>query len=194
MDVMQAIKERRSIRKFRTDPVPDEALNTILEAARWAPSWANSQFWKLIIIRDAETKTKLAATLQSRKPGGKNSAAEAMPHVPIVIAACAERGLSGCHTQEEVKGQPSTDKGEWWLMFDVGLAMQNATLAAHSLGLGTVHIGAFDTEAVVKILGIPDNLVVVELMSLGWPDEHPSPRPRKEVSEFIYHEKYPAGK
>ena len=190
MEVTQAIKERRSIRKYLPKPVPEDKLNAVLEAARWAPSWANTQCWRLIIVRDQETKAKLAEILRTRKPGTKNSATEAVKVAPIVIAACAERGLSGCHTSEDVKGQPATEKGEWWLMFDVGLAMQNATLVAHALGLGTVHIGMFDTNEVIKILDIPDNLIVVELMVLGWPDEQPSPRPRKEISDFVFSAKY----
>ena len=191
MEVMQAIRERRSVRKYLPQPIPDEAIQTILEAARWAPSWANTQCWRLIIVRDQETRAKLAETLRSRKPGGKNSATDAVREAPVVIVACAERGLSGCLTGEDKKGQPATEKGEGWLMFDVGLAMQNATLAAHALGLGTVHIGMFDTNEVIRILGIPDNIVVVELMVLGWPDEKPPTRPRKEISEFVFYEKYP---
>jgi len=85
---------------------------------------------------------------------------------------------------------PATEKGEWWFMFDVGLAMQNITLAAHALGLGTVHIGNFDTNEVARILGIPANIAVVELMALGWPDETPPVRPRKEISEFVVYERY----
>ena len=190
MDVMQAIRERRSIRKYRPDPIPEEALHTVLEAARWAPSWANTQCWRLILVRNQETKSKLAETLRSRKPGSKNSATDAVREAPVVIVACAERGLSGCYTNEEQQRVPSTDKGEWWFMFDVGLAMQNVTLAAHSLGLGTVHIGLFDTDEVTRILGIPDNIAVVALMVLGWPNEQPPTRPRKEISEFVFYDKY----
>ena len=192
MDVMQAIRERRSIRKYRPDPIPEEALHTVLEAARWAPSWANTQCWRLILVRDQETKSKLAETLRSRKPGSKNSATDAVREAPVVIAACAERGLSGCYTNEEQQRVPSTDKGEWWFMFDVGLAMQNATLAAHALGLGTVHVGLFDVDEVTRILGIPGNIAVVELMALGWPNEEPPIRPRKEINEFVFYEKYPS--
>jgi len=187
---MQAIKERRSIRKYRPDPISQEALNTILEAARWAPSWANTQCWRLIVVQDQEIKSKLADALKSRKPGGKNSATEAMRQAPIVIAACAERALSGYYKTEDIR-LPSTEKGEWWYMFDVALAMQNASLAAHALGLGTVHVGLFDTSEVTRILGIPPHLAVVELMVLGWPDEIPPTRSRKELSEFVFYEKYP---
>lgn len=192
MDVMQAIKERRSIRKYRSEPVSEETLSTILEAARWTPSWANTQCRRLIIVRDPETRSKLADTLRSSKPGGKNSATEAMRQAPIVIVACAERTLSGFYkSSEDQQRLPSTDKGEWWYMFDVGLVMQNITLAAHALGLGTVHIGLFDASEVTRMLGIPDNVAIVELLVLGWPDETPPPRPRKEISEFVFSEKYP---
>ena len=192
MEVMQAIQERRSIRKYLSKPVSEETLSTILEAARWAPSWANTQCRRLIIVRDPETKSKLADTLRSSKPGGKNSATEAMRQAPIVIVACAERTLSGFYkSSEDQQRLPSTEKGEWWYMFDVGLVMHNITLAAHALGLGTVHIGLFDTSEVTRMLGIPDNVAIVELLVLGWPDETPPPRSRKEISEFVFSEKYP---
>ena len=191
MDVTQAIKDRRSIRKYRTEPVPEEALNTILEAARWAPSWSNTQCWRLIIVRDSETRSKLADALIIGQAGGKNAATEAVRNAPVVIVACARRWLSGCYRDEERRGMPATDKGEGWYMFDLGLAMQNVTLAAHALGLGTVHVGMFDVDEVAKLLGIPENVAVVEIMPLGWPDEEPPARPRRDVSEFVFYEKYP---
>lgn len=191
MDVMQAITGRRSVRKYRTEPVTDEALNTILEAARWAPSWTNTQSWRLIVVRDEETKSKLAGALKGTRPGKENPAAEAVRNAPIVMVACAERGVSGCYKNEAGEKVPATDKGEWWFMFDVALAMQNAALAAHALGLGTVHAGLLDAGEAAKILGVPANVAVVELMPLGWPDgETPAP-PRKDVSEFVFYERYP---
>jgi nitroreductase len=75
-------------------------------------------------------------------------------------------------------------------MFDVALAVHNLSLASYALGLGTVHTGLMDAAAAGKILGLPGNVVLVELVPLGWPDEQPAPRPRKEVSEFVFHEKY----
>ncbi|MDP2932264.1 MAG: nitroreductase family protein [Chloroflexota bacterium] len=190
MDVMQAIKERRAIRKYRPDPVSDEALRTVLEAARWAPSWGNSQCLKLIVVRDPSIKSQLADTLRSKTPGGKNSATDGFRTAGVALVACAADGLSGCYKGEQGETILATDKGKWWLMFDVGLAMQNLTLAAHALGLGTVHIGMFDAEKVRQILGIPENLTIVEMLVLGWPDEKPAPRPRKEISEFVTYDKY----
>lgn len=191
MDVMQAITERRSIRKYRTEPVTEEALHTILEAARWAPSWANTQCWRLIVVRDEETRSKLAETLRGTRTGRKNAATEAVRNAPVVIVACAERKLSGYYKSEDEQRVPATDKGEWWFMFDVGLAMQNVALAARALGLGTVHVGLFDASEVARILGIPENIAVVELMPLGRPDEEPPTRPRKAISEFVFDERYP---
>ena len=103
----------------------------------------------------------------------------------MVIVACAEKNVSGCFN-----GKASTDKGEYWFMFDVALAMENLMLAATALGLGTVHIGLFEANQVAAILGIPDNYNVVEMTPLGYPEFQPNPRPRKELAEIVYHEKF----
>lgn len=190
MELMQAIKERRSIRKYKSDPIREEDLNTLLEAARWAPSWANTQCWRLIIVRNPEIKARLADTLRTLTPGGRNRSADALINAPVAIVACAERELSGMYRSAEGRRTPMTNKGEWWFMFDVALAMNNLTLAAHSLGLGTVHIGLFDAQEAAKVLNVPENVAVVEIMPLGYPDEQPSARPRKSPEEFVYYEKY----
>ena len=75
-------------------------------------------------------------------------------------------------------------------MFDVALAMQNLTLAAHALGLGTLHIGLFDAAKVAESLALPEEVAVVEIMALGYPDEKPIAPPRKALSEFVFHERY----
>lgn len=179
MEVIEAIKGRRSIRRYKPDPVSDADLEAILEAARWAPSWANSQCWQFVVVQDGETKRKLQQTLS---PG--NQARLSLEDVPIVIVACAERGKSGYKD-----GRAATDKGDWF-MFDVALAVQNMTLAAYSLGLGTVHVGLFDSRQVVRILGVPTDIAVVELILLGHPDEQPDARPRKALSDFVHYDKY----
>jgi len=186
MDVMQAIKERRSVRRYRPDPVSDEALNTVLEAARWAPSWTNTQCWRFIVVSEPETKQRLAAALKPLPSGGPNPAAPAFTGAPVVIVSCAQLGRSGHY-----HGEASTAKGDWF-MFDVALAMQNLTLAAHSLGLGTVHVGLFDDKAVAKALDVPDGIAVVTMTPLGHPDETPKTPPRKELSDIVFREKYGA--
>jgi nitroreductase len=179
MDVMQAIKQRRSVRKYQSKPVPDEVLKTVLEAAQWAPSWANTQCSRFVVVKNPETKAKLAEALI-----GNNPATEAVRNAPVVIVACAETERSGFY-----KGQASTDKGDWF-MFDVALAMQNLALASHSLGLGTVHVGRLDAKKVEEILQVPEGVRVVELTPLGYPDGPAQGPGRKELSEIVFNEKY----
>jgi nitroreductase len=179
MELMEAIKSRRSIRSYKPDTIEEEKLNQIFEAVRWAPSWANTQCWEFIVVKNPETKKKLSETLSKGNP-----ATDAVKTAPIVLVACAKKGVSGYK-----RGEPVTSKGDWY-MFDMGLAIQNLTLAAHSLGLGTVNIGAFNAEEVAKILGVPENIEVVELIPLGYPEKIPNPPPRKNIEEFVFYEKY----
>jgi nitroreductase len=187
MEVIEAIKTRRSIRKYKSTPVDGKTIELVLEAARWAPSWKNSQCWRFIVVRDSSIKDKLADTLISVSADRPNRAAEAIRNVPVAIVACAELGKSGYYAREP--RQLVTDKGDWY-MFDVALAMQNLVLAAHSLGLGTVYIGAFDAKKVSTILGVPEGFCVVSMTPLGYPDEEPPIRPRKELSEIVFYDKF----
>lgn len=179
MEVLEAIKTRRSIRHYKPEFVDEDKINAVLEAARWAPSWANTQCWKLIIVKDRAIRTRLAETLTPLNP-----ASSAVRQAPVVIVACAELGKSGFN-----KSIPSTDKGDWY-MFDVALAMQNLVLAAHSLGLGTVHIGAFNAQAVAQILKVPPEVAVVEMTPLGSPEREGKASRRKELSELAFYQVY----
>ena len=186
MDALEAIRTRMSVRRYRPDPVDDQALRVVLDAARWAPSWANTQCWRFIVVRDQETKARLSETkvAVSERP---NRAAEAIRTAPVVIVACGELGKSGY--LKRGPGGPATDKGDWY-MFDVGLAMENLALAANAIGLGTLHVGAFDSAGVAGILGIPPGFPVVEMMPLGYPAEAPHERTRKELSEIVFKDRY----
>ena len=183
MDLMEAIKGRRSIRKYRPDPIPEEVLRAVLEAVRWSPSWANTQCWEVIIIKDPKTKSELAATLAKGNP-----ALASMIDAPLLLVLCGKKGFSGYY-----KGQSATVKGDW-LMFDTGLAMQNLCLAAHSQGLGTVVIGLFDHKKVEEILGVSQEAEVVAMTPLGYPSAEGSAPKRKEVSGFVFYERYGKGK
>ena len=183
MEVLEAIKARRSIRQYKTSSVDNEAIELVLEAARWAPSWANTQCWRFIVVRDSKIKSELASVLSTNNP-----ATDAIRGAPVVIVACAELGKAGCFRSEP--GEPVTDKGDWWYMFDVALAMQNLVLAAHSLGLGTVYIGAFDAKRVASILEVTRGFCVVGMTPLGYPAQEPGPRPRKELSEIVFYDKF----
>jgi nitroreductase len=186
MEVLEAIRTRRSIRRYKTTPVDDKTLELVLEAAHWAPSWKNSQCPRFIVVRDDKTKNQLADVLWGNPiKGTANSSDGAIRTAPVVVVACAELGKSGYNV-----GKPATDKGDYWYMFDVALAMQNLTLAARSLGLGTVHVGLFDAKQVADILEVPPGFCVVSMTPLGYPDEEPAARPRKGLSEVVFYEKY----
>jgi len=184
MDIQEAITNRRSIRKYKPDRLDDKVIQAVLEAARLAPSWGNSQCWRFVVVQDPIRKEKLANTLIgiTDRP---NRVADAMKQAPVAIAVCAQPGQSG-YTYREPK-EPATDKGEWWYMFDTALATQNLVLAAHATGLGTVIVGAFDAKKAAEVLEVPPGYVVVALTPLGYPDEIPNARPRKELSEIVYY-------
>jgi len=181
MDLMEAIKERRSIRKYQSEPIPEESLQKVIEAVRWAPSWANTQCWEVVVVRDHKVKSDIAATL----PKG-NPALSSMTEAPVVLVLCAMKGLSGYY-----QDQPATIKGDW-LMFDTGLAMQNLCLVAHALGLGTVIVGMFDHKKAEKVLRVPQNVEVVAMTPLGYPAAGGLTPKRKEISQFVFYEKYGA--
>jgi nitroreductase len=179
MDLMEAIKGRRSIRKYKSDAVSEETLQKVTEAVKWSPSWANSQCWELILVRDLNVRSELADTLPSTNP-----ARPSLTEAPLVVVLCGKRGISGFK-----RGEAVTAKGDW-LMFDAGLAMQSLCLAAHHLNLGTVIVGMFDHKKAEEILGLPDNVEVVAMTPLGYPAAQGAAPKRKEVSEFVFYEKY----
>jgi nitroreductase len=179
MDMIKAMHERRSIRKYRPDPVPKEIILEILEAARCAPSWANTQVSRFVVVNDQGIKEALRDTLS---PG--NPARQAMIEAPVLICLFAKKLLSGYH-----QGKPATDKGDW-LMFDAGIAMEHLVLAAWNFGLGTVHVGFFDAKAAQEILKIPDEFSVVEITPLGYFDAAPKQTPRRALAESVFLDAY----
>ena len=148
MDVIKAIRERRSIRKYKPDPIGDEDMQVILQAGRWAPSASNKQPWHFIVVQDAERRKKLAKA---------HAYGRFMAESPVVIV---------------VIGDPS--KHPKYYLADPHNAVQNMLLAAYSLGLGTCWMGVRDTDiepAFRDILGIPEDLRVVCCVSVGYPDQ-----------------------
>jgi nitroreductase len=179
MDLFEAIRDRRSIRSYKSDPVSDEVLNQIFEVVRLTPSWANTQCWEFVVIRDPEMKEKIQGTVPKFNPAYK-----AFGEAPIAVAALGRKNEAGFY-----KDAAMTPKGDW-LMYDIGLAMHAFCLAAHSLGLGTVQVGIFDPAKVAEILGVPENVEVVALTPLGYVDK-PSKMPkRKEAAEFVHYDKF----
>lgn len=150
MDVINAIKTRKSVRSFLDKPIEDTKLNAVLEAGRLAPSAANRQEWRFLLVRDPETRKRIAMAAGRQKFVGE---------APIIIVACAE-------TDNKVMRC-----GQLSYPIDVAIALDHMTLAAVELDLGTCWIGNFDDQLVKKILGIPDEIHIVQLLPLGYPED-----------------------
>jgi len=180
MELLTAIRERRSVRKYKSKPVPEEILAEILNAARLAPSWANTQTWRFIVVKDQQVKQQLQETMRPVNP-----CREAFLQAPIIICVVCQKGQAGCR-----QGEALTDKGDTWYMFDAGLAMEHLVLAAWDQGLGTCHVGSFDAAKAEEILGVPHGYAIVEMTPLGYFDDQPEARPRKPLDEILYLNKY----
>ncbi len=178
-DLMEIIKERRGIRKYQEKEVPNDILNQVLEAVKWAPSWANTQCWEVVVARDNITKANLKETI-----GPKNPATQAIEAAPVVLAVCGKLSSSGFY-----KDQVTTKFGDWF-MFDLGLATQNICLTAHSLGLGTVIVGMFDHNKAKEVLKIPEGYELVVLIPMGYPAKDAATPKRREISEFTHYETF----
>jgi len=163
-EVLNAIKSRRTIRRFKPDPIDEEKIKMILEAGRWAPSFSNLQPWKFIITKDQKLKNELdKASRESVLHLGINEA-------PVVILVCVDRRIDPLHAIEA--GAAAT---------------QNMALAGYSLGLGVGWIGVWGTEAetaIQKLFQLPETTRVVSLIPVGNPDESPK-GDRRPLEEFI---------
>jgi nitroreductase len=173
MDLYKVLAERRSIRKYQTDPVAPEKVQKILEAARIAPSWKNQQCWQFIVVRDQEKRERLSAALFEDNP-----CVRAIKTAPVTIVLCADP-----------KGAGDLD-GKDYYMLDAGLAMQQLMLAAYAEGLGTCWVGAFFEAKAREVLQVPPAYRIVAMTPLGVPATQPSMRPRKELAEIVYSEEW----
>jgi len=161
MSLLDVIFRRRSIRRYKSKPVPDDVLKNILEAGRLAPSGDNAQPWHFIVVADSEIKRELSKGLWRRFI--KDSA--------FIIVGCGE-------------------KYDKWSTVDVTIALENMVLAAEAQNVGSCWIGAFEEEEVKELLGVPDNLKVVALVSFGYPAEKPSPRNKKNLESIVHYNRF----
>ncbi|MCR8433704.1 MAG: nitroreductase family protein [Crenarchaeota archaeon] len=162
-DVLQAITERRSIRKYRPDKVDCNLILKLLEAARWTPSAKNAQPWEFIIVDD---KAKIEAIAKIK---GSSWIASA----PILIVAVSDPSVSPVYH-----------------MSDTAMALHNISLAALKYGLGTCWIGMHEWKEVKELLKIPPNKTLVGALAVGYPDEKPPAKERKPISAIAYYNEY----
>lgn len=210
MEYFDVIKHRRSIRNFKPDPLPEGAVEQILEAARFAMSGANGQPWEFVIIREQETKDKIAAInveygrkrtclmektrelpyrhnmfkhYYTNPPGWKNA--------PVIIAVCADirtyqATVLSTHFGNGEGGAEAT------YFKNVGNATQLICLSAAALGLGSQWVSTSSAweRKLRELLDVPDDLMIHTLVPIGYPAHKPAPPYRRELSEIVHYDKY----
>lgn len=164
MDFYEVVEQRRSIRAYREEPVEQEKLDRVLEAARSAPSAANRQPLHFYVIRDEGTRQELLRAYSQEWFAG----------APVIVCAC--------HRDEEAWHRGD---GKSYADVDLAIAFEHLVLAAAAEGLGTCWIGAFKPDAAREVLDIPDELEPVAMTPLGYPAEEPGPKPRKPLEEIV---------
>lgn len=166
--MLDIIKGRRSIRNFTRQKLDEQQINLLLEAARWAPSAGNVQPWHFYVVQDDSLKSALseAALFQ-----------EFIAQAPVVIVVAAN--LKESRASYGGRGE------QLYCIQDTAAAIQNILLMAHSLGLGSCWVGAFNESAVAKTLKLDSHLRPVAIIPLGYPAEHPVPPVRKPISRVV---------
>jgi len=195
----EAIEQRRSIRKFKADAVPDEYLRALIDAARLAPSGSNAQPWRFKIVTDEATKLKLAEAAYSQS---------FIAQAPVVLVCCADiqgyfagtvsgiqdLGKAGAvetsivrrirKRVEELRTMEVEDVIPR-IALNVGIAIEHIVLRALDFGLGSCWVRALDEQMVKDIFGWEDSISVVALLPVGYPDEAPAPRKRRTIEEIL---------
>lgn len=174
MELFETIEKRRSVRKYKNTPVEKEKINQILNAARLAPSWKNMQCWKFLVLESQEKRNAVLSAIPDANPCKKGIA-----QAPVIILVCA-------NPQES-----ETDHGIDYYVADAAIAFEHICLAATALGLGTCWVAWLNEKELKNNLKIPDNIRIIGLTPLGYPEFQPNPRPRKELSEITYYESWP---
>jgi nitroreductase len=167
MDILKAVKERRSIRDFQKKNIPDDLISKLAEALIWAPSAGNLQSRKFYFIKNEKTKKLLAQAALKQ-----SFIAEA----PLVIVGCSDSRISSKYGERGV---------DLYAIQDVALSIMGMMLVAHEHGLGSTWVGAFHEGDVAKIIRLPRHLRPVAIVPVGYPSKIPSPPPRVSIKEAV---------
>lgn len=177
MNVIKAIKTRRSIRKYTTEIVSKIDLEDIVELASFAPSWKNSQTPGYVIIQNREILEKIAENGILEFEFNKNT----ILGCSALVVITTKSGRCGY----ERDGSFSTKKKDKWEMFDAGIAAQTFMLIAHEKGIGSVVLGIFDEDYIARQIGLEKDKTVSALIAVGYPAEKPDAPKRKPVDELV---------
>lgn len=178
MELVKAIKERRSIRRYLERPIEHEVIEEIIDAARYSPSWKNSQIVRYFVVEDKDMLKKLGT---GEYCWGFDFNAKSLSRASAVLILCYIKNRSGFGKD----GTFSTKKGNFWEAFDCGIAAQTFCLLAHEKGIGTVIQGYFDEKRLAELLELPENMGIGAVIPMGYRAEENAVPPRKEVSELL---------
>ncbi|MCC6094015.1 MAG: nitroreductase family protein [Eubacterium sp.] len=177
MDAKYCIISRRSVRKYSPEPVSEETIRKIVDAARFAPSWKNTQTVRYYAVYDQALKEKIA----ENDTLGFEFNRKTITRCPVLIVLTSKKNISGY----EKDGTYSTPMGKHWQSYDAGIATEALELAAFSYGVGTVTLGIFDADRVGEDMGIPDDEEVSGLIAMGYPVKQGVAPARKSVDELL---------
>jgi nitroreductase len=167
MEVLEAIKQRRSIRQFQRKVLPPGVLDTLIEALRWAPSAGNLQSRRFYFVFNEGLKAQLARAALDQ---------DFIAQAPLAVVACADHRIAGRYRERGVR---------LYCLMDVAASLQNLLLATRAQGLGACWVGAFDEDEVRALLKLPPHLRPVAIVPIGFPAEHPEPPPRVPKEEAV---------
>ena len=176
MNAKECLESRRSIRKYKTDAIPVDVLNEIVETAKYAPSWKNTQIARYHVVTNPELKAAIANDCVCGFTFNTKTLLQS-PAIVIVSYVTKRCGY-------ERDGSFTTSKGDRWEMFNAGIAAQTFCLAAHDKGIGTCIMGIFDDEKIAQVLNLPEEQIVAAVISAGYPDEAPE-APARKGSEVL---------
>ncbi len=166
--LLDLIRSRRSIRQYRSKPVPEHMLEQVLEAGRWAPSASNQQPWAFVVVRD-----KQLVELVAQHSAYYMEQEARIEDAPVLIVLC---GVVWSQSRRRS------------LRGDVGMAGMQMMLQAHALGLGTCWVDGLDRQAIADRLGIPSELEIVGVITLGFPATEPAPTTRKSLFDIVHYD------
>jgi nitroreductase len=203
--VFEVVKNRRSIRKYKPDPIPQQKLECLIEAARWAPSGENAQPWRFVIVEDKEKIKALgsiAGMADRRQFSAEFAAGETAKRLkkikdPKKRQKVMEK-LTGGHVSSFLENAPLViivcgKKDVWDLPYDCSAAIENILIMAVALGLGTCWVESpvmdvRDEEKIKAMFEIPKSIKVLTAIAVGYPDENPKPRPRLPQEDLVFYE------
>jgi len=200
MDTQETIRRRRSIRRYKPNDIPDDALNRLLEAMRLAPSAGNSQPWKFIVVRDEATRSKVVECCQFRTLEGKRIKQNWISEAPVIIVGCGLKKEASTGYYEsgdrvivyrwEFGDEEPPTEYESTVDVDLVIALEHLVLAATAEGIGTCWIGGPNEPLLKDALDIPDDVRAAVAVTLGYPISWPEARPRKSLDEIVCYDRY----